>query len=347
MSRRRREINIFKIAEEAGVSTSTVSRVINNRSEVNEDTRLRVNAVLKKYGFTPDYPRQRSPKIAFLTPWDDFMEYSDKAFLGVSQYCREHDVEVGIVIRSRRREKYSLLQQLRDHECSGVISILAEHLHGEQLELGDSGMPVIFLDAPMPIPSTGFIDHDAYSGSCLATQHLLELGHRRIGYLRYAPASINQVQRFKGYENTMKGAGVAIDERWIVDYHAKKTAIRHAPGYGGLMAMKELLAQAPEITAVMAVDDNLAFGAMTAIHESGRRIPDDISVVGFDNALESEIWYPALTTVNHPIEKAGFLAAKSISEAILKTGSEWIPPKEILPTELVIRRSTAAPRTRP
>jgi len=345
MSRRRREINIYKIAEEAGVSASTVSRVINNRTGVNEKTRISITELFKKYGFTPDYPRQRPPKIAFVSPWEDLTEYFRKAFQGIYRYCQKNGIDTNILIRSGHNN-HSLLEQLRDQQCSGAIVMLAENLQKEHLELSDSGMPVIFLDHPVNLASIGYIDHDAYSGSCAATQHLIELGHKSIGYLTFPKPSINQVQRFKGYENTMIEAGLPINPRWIATPPAFNKAEGHIRGLPGFRAMTQLLQDAPELTAIMAVDDNMAFGAMTAISRSGRRIPEDISVVGFDNYAETEMWFTALTTVNHPIAEAGFLAAKAIDQALRHPGTDPLI-REILPTKLIIRQSTGPVPPRP
>jgi LacI family transcriptional regulator len=342
MSRRRREINIYKIAEEAGVSASTVSRVVNNRIGVNEETRISITELLKKYGFTPDYPRQRPPKIAFVSPWDDLTEYFRKGFQGVYRYCQKHEIDVNILIRSSH-DNHTLLEKLRDQQCSGAIVMLGENLQKEHLELSSSGMPVIFLDSPVNLANVGYIDHDAYSGSCAATQHLLELGHKAIGYLTFPEPSINQFQRFKGYENTMKAAGLPINPRWIVSAEVLNKTDGRIRGLRGFRAMTQLLQDAPEITAVMTVDDNMAFGAMTAISRSGRHIPEDISVVGFDNYAETEMWFTALTTVNHPIAEAGVLAAKAIDQALRHPGSGPLI-REILPTKLIIRQSTGPVR---
>jgi DNA-binding LacI/PurR family transcriptional regulator len=339
MARPKSDISIFRIAEEGGVSISTVSRVINNRTGVNEETRARILELLKKYEFSPDYPRQRAPKIAFFSTQDDINEYFQRAIRGISRYTCDHAMEVGIVVRSTHRGT-TLLQQLRDLQCAGVVAVLAEHLQGELDQFGASGIPVIFLDGPLAIPNTGFIDHDAYGGSCLAARHLLSLGHEKIGYIIYPDASINQIQRFKGYENTMNEAGIAVKPQWIGRYPSRTAGSPPlSKGVAGFEMMNLLLKQAPELTAVMAVDDEMAFGAMTAIHRAGLHIPKDISIVGFDNNIGTELYPTALTTVEHPIEEASYLAAKAIDEAIRNPGA-WNLPKEILPTRLVRRDST-------
>lgn len=340
MPRPRREISIYRIAKEAGVSASTVSRVMNRRVGVSEETRTQIDKLLRKYNFLPDYPIQRAPKIAFLIPAYYLNDYVLKALNGVFRYIDEHGMEVSIISHGND-PKTTLLQRIRDQQCSGVIVILAEHFKGEESALAESDLPVIFLDTQVTLPAIGFIDNDSYSGSCAATRHLLELGHRKIGYLCHSQISLNHVQRLKGYEDTLRAAGITIEEKWIS--RCNPDEIPAVRGLAGMHCMRQLLEQAPEITAVMAVDDDMALGAISAIRESGRTIPDDISLVGFDNYPETEIWFPALTTVDHSVEQAGYQAAQAIDNALANPG-KWTPPREILPTRLVIRNSTGAPK---
>lgn len=337
MARRRREINIYRIAEEGGVSASTVSRVMNRRVGVSEETRARIDKLLRKYQFLPDYPVQRAPKVAFLMPEHSLNDYTRKALNGIFQYIDEsHAIEVSIITRPHPNTN-TLLQKIRDQQCSGVIILMAEHFNDELDQLGESELPVIFLDTQAVLPNAGFIDNDSYSGSCAAARYLIEQGHRHIGYLYHSDVSLNHRHRFNGYKETLQAAGIVPKESWM-----SRTPPFEGPGYRGLAGwhtMKQLLARAPEVTAVMAVDDDMALGALTAIHESGLKIPGDISLIGFDNYPETQIWYPALTTVDHPVEQAGYLAAQAISQALANPG-DWTPPRQILPTRLIVRQST-------
>lgn len=336
MSRRKQDVNIFRIAKEAGVSTATVSRVVNNRIGVGEKTRKRVNGLLQQYNFTPDFPAVRAVKVAVIVPNSDLSDYIRKALKGIYTYAETNGLMINLIIANYPR-KESLKKAIRDQQCAGIIAILPIYYRTEMATLVDTGLPVIITDSQTEDPRIGFVDNDSYSGSVEATRYLIELGHRRIGYLLHYDSSLNQIQRFKGYENTMKAEGLTINKSWVINTLAgSKNSIR---GVSGLQTMKRLLKQAPELTAVIAVDDSMALGAMTAIHEAGLKIPEDISIIGFDNYPETEIWYPALTTVDHPIEKSGYLAIEKIHEG-LKNPGKWIPSQDILPTKLVIRKST-------
>eukprot|EP00831_Metopus_contortus_P012207 TRINITY_DN148_c0_g2_i2.p1 TRINITY_DN148_c0_g2~~TRINITY_DN148_c0_g2_i2.p1 ORF type:complete len:309 (-),score=58.22 TRINITY_DN148_c0_g2_i2:517-1338(-) len=206
-------------------------------------------------------------------------------------------------------------------------------------EVASTELPVISLDYSTANARIGAIDNDSYAGSCLGAQHLIDLGHRKIAYITYDKMSLNQIQRFKGYQDTLAKNHIEFDENLVVRMKKADAALVDSPeyfpvpwedasgelfrkmrGWGGCIAMKLMLRRQTEFTAVMTADDCMALGAMSVLHENGVRIPEDISVVGFDNYAETVFWTPPLTTINHSIETAGYMAIKSMHEAIKKPG---------------------------
>lgn len=339
MARRPQPNSIYRIAKEVGVSAATVSRAMNNRTGVSEEVRTKVAQLLAKYQFTPNYPSSRRTRIAFLTG-EDNSGYILRALSGILEYARQHELDVNLIFHNGDSGT-KLLQTIRDQQCSAIIAGPGDGFKKLSEELIRSTLPVVFLDTAVDDPRLGYIDNDSYSGSAAATRHLLDQGHRKIGYLLHydnptTGVAFDHLQRFKGYEDTMRKAGVSIDTAWVVRSPMAKNTKR---GTAGITAMEELLRQAPELTAVMAVDDSMALGALTVIHKSGRKIPEDISVIGFDNYDDTENWFPALTTVDHPIEQAGLLAAENIDMAVRNPGA-WTPPSVTLPTRLIVREST-------
>ncbi len=335
MSRRKRKINICLIAEEAGVSASTVSRVINRRIGVGEETRRKVNTLLQQYNFTPEYPIVKSKRIAIVIP-----SYESKRILraidGMSVYADANKILMSVIpLKSLKRE--SLLEVIRDQQCSGIIAVVTRDHMKELLSLAQCDLPLVVIDSQFDDPRIGFIDNDSYAGAMSLTRHLIDLGHRNIGFMRYYSDSLNQLQRFKAYENTMDAAGLEIKKNWLIQ--AEPDPERLGAWAIGKKTMHKLFDRAPELTAVMATDDDMAIGALTAIHERGLRVPEDISITGFDNTPESCASFPALTTVDHPIVKEGTKAIEAIHQALLNPGQEELP-REILPTKLVIRNST-------
>lgn len=336
MSRRKQEINIYSIADEAGVSIATVSRVINRRAGVSESTRSRISEILKRYEFTPDYPETRTAKIALLVPWDDISDYFRRAIKGTCSYAHENNLEINIIIKNGRSEE-SMLERIRDQQCLGVIVALGSEFKQARRELAATELPCVFLDTITDSPGIGYIDNDSYAGSVDAARHLLELGHRRIGYLRYTNTGNdvdNHHRRFEGYLDAMREAGISPNPAWI------QTGVESNPSGRGFILTSQLLSLAPEITAIMTVDDQMAMGAISTLHRAGIRVPHDISVIGFDNMTGTENWFPALSTVEHPIEQAGYLAAENIAIRI-KSPNAVPVPRLTLPTRLVIRESTA------
>ncbi len=309
---------------------------MNCRTGVSDDKRKQIDDLLRKYNFTPNYPSARASRIAVLVPCQYLGTYSFLAIRSIHEYAEQHGLGVNVVVRgSTQRE--TALEQIRDQQCAGVVVIMAENFAAEHAALNAAELPVVFLDSATPFERLGFIDNDSYSGAHAAARHLLELGHRRIGFLDYGNSALDHLRRFKGFENALREAGVEIAPHWRLRPEAPLGSV--APHRDGQQLLTRLLAQAPELTAVMAVDDKLAMGALAALHRAGRRVPAEFSVVGFDDLPEAAAGYPALTTVEHPVAEAARRAAQAIHECWQSPGT-WQPPREILPTRLIVREST-------
>ncbi len=331
------KVNIRKIAAESGLSIATISRVLNGKTGVTEETRKKVHALLREYNYNPISHLSQPKKIAILCGSNGADEYTSRIFEGIHAYSTEHALNTAMIFKNNAI-KMSPLEQIRDQQSSGVI-VLFPYLFRENFdELINSELPVIFIDAAIDKSGSGFIDHDAYSGSREATRHLLDLGHRNIGYVEHNAQAFNNLQRAKAYENTMKEAGIQTKPQWHIKTPPGKTLWK-----GAYLAAKELLDASPEVTAIMATNDSLAAGVIKAGWDSGRKIPRDLSVIGFDNYDFSEFIHPTLTTVHHPIREIGYLAAKEI-HLYLKNPTHKPLPREILPTKLIIRESTCPPR---
>ena len=218
-----------------------------------------------------------------------------------------------------------------------MIVILPAQFESDLPSLIDSELKVILIDStPSPLEGeVGFVDHDAYAGSLEAVRHLTGLGHRAIGYVRHPSRTLNHLQRYKAYEDGLREAGIVPEPGWVIQPGGSCEKIRSAT--------KELLSSHPELTALMVTSDEVAPGAMRAAWELGKRIPDDLSLVGFDDLPQSCCFVPSLTTVRHPIYD---IASKAIRELDLCLKDPGRPlPREVFPAPLVVRESTGkAPR---
>lgn len=342
MARKAGKISITKLAEEAGVSIATVSRVMNQRVGVSDMQRKHVGSILKKYQFKANYPSPRMPKLAIVTYSSNMLnDYICKIVNGIQTFTSKHKMELSLIVASNRDEE-TIKDKLRDQQCSGAIVLLSPERKDAYLNLSSSGFPVIFIDEQVNYNGIGFIDNDSYSGSREAANHLIELGHRNIGYLQYCNPKLSQIQRMRGYENALRNAGIENNQKYTITLKSSKEEAS-SPDKRGYDAMLRMLESFPEITAVMTADDSVAHGAICAIHEKGLRIPEDISIIGFDNYPRTEFYTPSLTTVNHPAEEQGRMAAKAIAGFIKSNGNTKLP-QEILETKLVIRKSTGPVR---
>ena len=329
MARKAGKISISSIAKELNLSPSTVSRVMNNRTGAGEETRRKVSELLRKYDFKTNYPRPRTRKIAIASGVSAISEYTAAVISGICGYVRRSDLSA-CMIQYDANNGESLLSILRDQQCSGVILLIPASFRDQLPELSASGLPVILVDESTDLPNVGFIDNDSYSGSYQAAEHLLSLGHRAIGYLSNN-ATLNHLQRFRAFHDALERSGIRIRPEWCFEFQGGMEA--------GFRKMNELLDAAPEITAVMTTNDQIAWGAVRAATRRGIRIPHDLSIVGFDDYPASAFWNPPLTTVRHPMEEAGALAARALDRCFSTNGKEALP-KQLLQTSLVVREST-------
>ncbi|MFD5271460.1 LacI family DNA-binding transcriptional regulator [Streptomyces sp. NPDC058335] len=332
----RGKVTITEIARRAGVSVPTVSRVVNGRSDVSPATRARVEDLLRLHGYRKR-PAALPSRAALLdlvfndldSPW------AVEIIRGVEEAA--HAAGAGTVvsaIHGRSGDAREWMRNLRARASDGVIlvtSALEPPLH-EQLRI--LGVPLVVVD-PMGSPAfdTPTIGAANWSGGLAATEHLLSLGHRRIGLIAGPPRLLCSRARFDGYRAALEAAGVATDESLVVpgDFHPES-------GFTGCNTLLDL----PEPpTALFAASDQMALGAIEALRRRGLRVPEDMSVVGFDDLSEVRWSSPPLTTIRQPLADMGQLAVRTVLR--LARGERPDSPRVELGTELVVRASTAPP----
>jgi len=335
MARRAGKVSILTMAGELGVSPSTISRVLNNRAGVGEATRSAVLELVRKYDFKLNYPQRHQPQIAtVVSSRSGISGYTSRVLTGIYEYFSRHTFRVNTIVLDPESDS-SILEAVREQQCSGVILIQPMYFSGQLPQLAASGLPVMEIDSDSGIPGIGCIDNDAYSGAVELTRHLLDLGHRKIGFLLRWPDSLNHIQRLKGYRETLAEAGITGMDKWVVS----DTKFSVEPGENAGAMLEELLRREPGITAVIGVNDELALGAMHRAVRSGMRVPEDLSVAGFDDTDFCRLTIPEMTSVTHPCREAGLRAAAAITAYIESNGKTALP-REVLSTHLIPRRST-------
>ncbi|HEY7589674.1 MAG TPA: LacI family DNA-binding transcriptional regulator [Candidatus Limnocylindrales bacterium] len=331
------------VAARAGVSRTTVSFVLNDRpASISPATRERVLEAARELGYHPHAPARQlaggSSHTLGLVLRQSAQQVAGDALLaetlrGVTNAARARGFRVIVEALDPNDGPYADL--LRSGRADGVV-ISGPRLGDRELEaLVAEGFPVV-LQGSLPGLDAPSVDIDNRAGAKVAVAHLLSLGHRRIGCITNAPLAYTAAQeRLEGYEAALREAGIEPQRTWIAE------GAFDAPS--GHRAMTELLGRS-DLDAVFVASDVVAFGAIGALRSAHRRVPEDISVVGFDDIPLAAFFDPPLTTVHLPAYELGH----AVGEALLDRISRAIVPRRtLLPTELVVRASTrGSPSTR-
>lgn len=336
-------VTINEVARRAGVSITTVSNVLNGRTErMRPDTRSRVEAIIVELQYRPNRAAQRLRAggihtFGLVVPsvsnpfWGTFASLFEAAAL-------KHGYGVLLCNSQRSLEReQAYLEELRNDGVAGVVlgsSLPSAHHLGPLI---DSGMRIVTLDRSSQFsdpPGLADISVDNVAGAALVGQHLWAKGHRKIGFIAGEAKSINRQERVKGFLDALAGHGVAEDEVYLWPFSRKSRLKEMDLAETGRRAAREIIrASNRQITAIAAVNDLLAIGAYRGIRDEGLSIGIDIAVVGFDDIFLSEIIQPTLTTIHQPLDKMAELAVSSlirmIDSATPPVASIRLPPKLI------------------
>lgn len=336
-------MNISSIAKASGISVATVSRVINNESGVSEELRRKTLAVIESKGYRPRDNIRRGARIGMVvaagsTSFDSFFA---QVFTGVSTYAYEQGVETTLLYHGPRSRdgdvQLTLTEQLRKKRCNGAV-LIAPLDPEDARELVAARVPTVLVTHRTDVEGIGFIDCDNQRGAREQTEYLLRLGHRKIGYLcGQIEGMVDNQERIAAYKQAMLVEGVVPEPGWIVPH--RPTTVTEQAGYD---QARQLLDKHPEVTAIFANNDAMAYGAVSACAEYGLRVPEDISVVGYDDNPTSNFYNPPITTMRQPLRDMGALAAQWVDMKL--KNNLFALPKKIIRGELIVRKSCAPPR---
>jgi LacI family transcriptional regulator len=332
-----RKVTIAAIAREAGVSVPTVSRVINGRSDVSAVTRERVEQLLNQYSYQRRTTSIRSSSGLIDLVFNDLdSPWAVEIIRGVEDVA--HAAGVGTVVSAIHRRASSAkqwLDNMRTRSTEGVIFVISTLEPPLQAELRRLNIPMVIVDpAGVPSQDAPTIGAANWIGGMRATEHLISLGHRRIGFIAGLPQLMCSRARLDGYRTALEAAGIPADDKLIYPGN-----FYHEAGFAG---GAQLLSLADPPTAIFASSDQMAMGVYEAIRQRGLRVADDISVVGFDDLPEVRWCSPPLTTVRQPLTEMGGLAARTVLRLAQREKIE--SPRVELATELIVRDSTAPAR---
>lgn len=337
-------MTIKEIAALARVSRSTVSRVLNNDPDVSEETRVRVKQVIEKINYHPNIAARRlagghTGVIGLLVPMGVSALFSDPYFSlivqGVASASNSVDHTVVLWLAEPEFERRTIGQFLHNHIIDGAI--IASNLIDDPLlkSLTDSELPFILIGRHPASADVSYVDVDNQNAAFEMVSYLARTGFSQIATITGKLDMIAGFDRLAGYKKAMRHYNLPIQQKMIIEGDFSEQ--------GGYNAMMKLLPAQPE--AVFVASDTMAMGAIRAAHECGRRVPEDISIAGYDDMPFAASSNPPLTTIRQPVQQCGAIAAQTLIDMIDRPSATH--HHIILPTELVIRSSCGSPKFHP
>jgi LacI family transcriptional regulator len=331
------------VAKAAGVSTKTVSRVVNNQGEISQATRQRVQLTIDQLGYRPNVLarsliHKRTNTLGVVAWGIDYFGPS-RTVVGIEQQAHqlEYSLFLNLVARPDDGGSEDVLDTLIAHRVDGIIWAVPEvgknrawleSTHMDQLP------PIVFLSMA-PRPGLSIVAVDNLSGAMQATRHLIDHGRRKIGIITGPLTWWEARERYAGWEAAMQAAGLETAPSLLVQGEWSAAA--------GKQGLDRLLAQEPGIDAVFASSDQIALGAMGTAHRLGKRIPQDLAIVGFDNMPESACFWPPLSTVYQQFIDVGRIAVQTLHSMIEANRLSQTPSEAavtLVNPELIVRASS-------
>lgn len=340
-----RRVTTHDIAREAGVSRTTVSHVLNNHPGIilSAKTRKRVLATARKLGYVPNSAAQmlvtgRSQTIGLILSRPDLISvdaFVPMMICGLNEACRTRGYRLLMETIDDSAEVDAYLDLAKSKRIDGLVVINPCKGDNALRKVIESKFPVLVFGSSGH-PRENSIGTQDGQASCLATAHLISLGHQRIAHISYAPlVYLPARKRLEGYRAALKVAKLPFDKRLLAEGNFTCES--------GYSAMRQILASNAHPTALFAGNDTLALGAMVAVREAGLSIPEDFAVVGYDDIPAAAFTYPPLTTIrSHAFEQGRLLGEAATA---LLDGKEIGSQQDVLPLELIIRASCGAKAT--
>ncbi|OGO55489.1 MAG: LacI family transcriptional regulator [Chloroflexi bacterium RBG_16_70_13] len=334
-----RGVTLDAVARVAGVSRATVSRVVNGNPKVGEEAKRQVERAIERLGYVPNpaarsLVTRRSDSIGVVIPEPPGMLFGDPFFprllRGISAELSARNLQLVLLMPQSPAEEPRVERYLTAGHVDGALLV---SLHGEDAmpaALAARGIPVVVGGRPPGGEGVSYVDVDNVGGARSAVAHLIRAGRRVIATIGGPPDMSAGIDRLEGYRQGLTGGGLVVEPSLQVAADFTQE--------GGAEAMRRILAARPDVDAVFAASDLMAAGAMQVLRAADRRVPEDVSIVGFDDSSIAATAEPPLTSVRQPIEEMGREMVRLLLEQASRPGS--VPRKVILATQLVRRRSS-------
>jgi LacI family transcriptional regulator len=336
------KVTIKDVARLSGVSPMTVSRVINASERVHPDTRRRVEQAISELGYVPSrlargLSGRRTGTLALIVP-DVANPFFTLIVRGAEDVARRAGYRVLLCdTRSDLAVEHEVIEEMLAHRVEGiVIAPVDDRSRSDLRRLVKFGVPYVLIDRTVPGIESDVVLGDSEGGARQLVEHLISLGHRRIGFIVESEQVSTARDRRRGYESALAAAGIGMDPTLVANAPAD-------PG-GGFAGMRRLLDLEEPPTAVFTVNNLVALGAIEAVRAAGLEVPDDIALVCFDDIEYASRLYPFLTVMEQPAEAFGTLGTQLLLDRIAGRGAER-PRVVVLPAEFVVRKSCGATRS--
>ena len=337
----RRRVTLSTVATSAGVSVATVSKVLNGRSDVSEATRARVQEVLRQHDYVGRRPEPIERATVELFFQGVMTSYSLEVVQGVLEEGKAAGVDVVVSSRPRMPSTGRAAKWVRELTATGrraAIGVTSDLTAADLAALSRARLPLVVVD-PLNVaqPDVTSVGSTNFAGGLAATQHLLSLGHRRIAYLGGPPTAGCNQARMNGFRGAMEAAGAPVPKEYV--------RLHDFLYDDGLLGGAALLDLPEPPTAIFAGSDEVALGVMEAARARGLRVPENLSLVGFDDTQVARLASPPLTTVRQPLQEMGAVALRT---ALRLAAGEKVDSHHVeLATRLVVRGSAAEPARLP
>lgn len=328
------KVTLGMVAEASGVSPSTVSRILNGTAVVSQEKKDAVDRAIAELGFVPNPIARvlaggRSLSVGVVT------QAIDSPYYGVALRGIEEVLDAAGFVplfasgHWNAKEEQRCIDTLRSRRVDGII-VLTGRLSDESLRKLAKELPVVVTGRSLKAPSLHALNFNDFEGARLATHHLLSLGHRKIAFIAGDPVHPDAQERLRGYRAALEAAGVKYKPALVLP------GLFHEDS--GVMAAERLIDSREPFTAIFAANDQMAFGASLALYRRGLRVPEDVSIVGFDDLAGAAHCIPPLTTIH----QAGLELGRCAAQALLELLADKTPTTQLPEPRLIIRSSTRA-----
>jgi len=334
-----------EVARIAGVSRATVSRVVNDSPRVSPDVRLGVQAAIEELGYTPNRAARalvtkRNDSVAVVITQPSGQVFSDPFFprllRGISSTLTARDRQLILMMPESASDERRVGDYLTAGHVDGALLVSLHEDDPLPARLTTAGVPIVLVGRPPKGSRVSYVDVDNRQGAQAAVAHLISTGRRVIATITGVADTAPGIDRRQGYRDAITEGGLKLDR--------SLEALGGFTAEGAAVAMTHLLETHPDIDGVFAASDQMAASALGVIAASGRQVPRDVAVVGFDDAALATSTTPQLSSVRQPIEEMGHEMARLLVEAV--DASDPVPRRVILATELIRRASSAGKLSR-